>query len=352
MQELNRSYTDGSGSVTTVVRPSGSLTDKTCRGNFPPGVANPVGGFRACGLVESPTLFRHDNRYYLSFSDPICAYCLGTGTSYFEAQTPLGRWHGTNNTPSYDPAHASTFDPYPLSADSCGGQPSHVAPLPGPGRGLVDLYTSNLWNGEANEGASNHYWAPLRFDPDGQLAPVRCRSSVEVPIVNHVFARPMAAAPLDLCVVKHVALEQTFTATARGRLHRLELPLYQQTEPASLIPGKEGYPSAPLQITVRGRTGVRYHAVLRLALSRAAWTPTQVSFKLDLPAAAGQQFHLTLRTDTPTGCYGTLYDVHDRYRDGRLRVSGRQRQFVTRGSHLKFLVTETTGYGPTTFGNK
>jgi len=43
--------------------------------------------------TEAPSLFRRGDRYYLTLSDPNCGYCT-TGTSYLEADSPLGPWRG------------------------------------------------------------------------------------------------------------------------------------------------------------------------------------------------------------------------------------------------------------------
>lgn len=44
---------------------------------------------------EAPSIFKRGTSYYMTFSDPYCAYCAGTGTSYFHASSPLGPWWGT-----------------------------------------------------------------------------------------------------------------------------------------------------------------------------------------------------------------------------------------------------------------
>lgn len=43
--------------------------------------------------TEAPSLFKRNGTYYMTFSDPYCAYCAGTGASYVTAPTPLGPWH-------------------------------------------------------------------------------------------------------------------------------------------------------------------------------------------------------------------------------------------------------------------
>lgn len=44
--------------------------------------------------TEAPSLFRRGDRYYLTYSDPNCGYCI-TGTSYVTASSPLGPWTGS-----------------------------------------------------------------------------------------------------------------------------------------------------------------------------------------------------------------------------------------------------------------
>jgi hypothetical protein len=74
-----------------------------------------TGRFARLGLfaTEAPAMFKHNGRYYITVSDPNCAYCgggaavynpacpvcSGTGTSYMTAPTPLGPWTGTDSHP-------------------------------------------------------------------------------------------------------------------------------------------------------------------------------------------------------------------------------------------------------------
>ena len=55
-----------------------------------------TGRFARLGLnrTEAPAMFKRNGRYYITVSDPNCAYCNGTGTSYMTAATPLGPWSG------------------------------------------------------------------------------------------------------------------------------------------------------------------------------------------------------------------------------------------------------------------
>jgi hypothetical protein len=46
--------------------------------------------------TEAPSLFKRGSTYYMTYSDPNCGYCAGTGTSYLTAPSPLGPWTGSS----------------------------------------------------------------------------------------------------------------------------------------------------------------------------------------------------------------------------------------------------------------
>lgn len=48
---------------------------------------------------EAPVMFKRNGLYYVMTSDPNCAYCLGTGTGYLTAPSPMGPWSGNGPTP-------------------------------------------------------------------------------------------------------------------------------------------------------------------------------------------------------------------------------------------------------------
>ena len=54
------------------------------------------GSYTRLGLssVEAPAMFKRDGTYYITMSDPNCAYCTGTGTGYMTAPSALGPWTG------------------------------------------------------------------------------------------------------------------------------------------------------------------------------------------------------------------------------------------------------------------
>lgn len=113
------------------------------------------------GVVEAPSLFERDGRYFLTYSDPACPYCPGTGTGLAVAPDPLGPWRVLPR----------------LSAKSCDGQPSEVARLR-----LADdtvwLYMSDRWDrGRPNQANARIWWEPLRFGADGLPLPLRCTAA-------------------------------------------------------------------------------------------------------------------------------------------------------------------------------
>jgi hypothetical protein len=108
-------------------------------------------------MVEAPGLFSRGDRWFLTFSDPACPYCGGTGTGLATAPSPLGPWTITGR----------------LSENSCGGQPAAVSKL-----GDRYLYQSDLWeHGKPNQAnaAYHHEW--LRFEAETP-APLTCRQDV------------------------------------------------------------------------------------------------------------------------------------------------------------------------------
>lgn len=111
--------------------------------------------------TEAPGLFKRKGRYYITYSDPNCGYCAGTGTAYRMARGPLGPWS----------------EGRPISSNSCGGQPSFVSTIKINSE-TVYFYGSDLWNNAAkNEALANYYWAPLQFNKDGSIRPLNCRDS-------------------------------------------------------------------------------------------------------------------------------------------------------------------------------
>jgi Glycosyl hydrolases family 43 len=317
VQKLNDTHTGGTGPVTTVTRPPASPQ------------------------LESPSIIRDGDRYFL-LTNPICAYCA-TPTTYVVADHPLGPWRDRNGNPSQD----ATFDPYPLSTDSCGGQPFHVAHLPTWRGEELNLYVSMQWYGSANEGAANHYWAPLRIR-SGQIEPLRCAARETVPLARPVRVGTPPPLARNLCVAgSGNAATQTLTAPVSGRLSSVELPLYQKQRPASLAP--EGMVTEPLTVTV-GNTRSGEHGAVTLAPDAVSWSPTRVRLDLPVSVRRGDRLTLSLSSATPQGCYESLYTVHDPYRAGRLTGTGDVEPLTTPGSDLLVTARIETRAGVTAFG--
>lgn len=112
--------------------------------------------------VEAPGLFRRGNLWYLTYSDPACAYCI-TGTTYATAPGPLGPW--TTRTS--------------IRSGSCGGQPAGVDVLRGHSGTVYYVYQVDRWaqgtpSPVPNQTGANNYIAPLRFNTDGTLPVHAC----------------------------------------------------------------------------------------------------------------------------------------------------------------------------------
>lgn len=113
---------------------------------------------------EGPALFKRGSTWYLTYSDPACAYCA-TGTGYATAPTPLGPWTGTRGQ---------------LRPGSCGGQPSNVDVLQRPAGGAVYVWQVDRWvRGPgntlmANQYLANNYLAPIVFNSDGTIPVQAC----------------------------------------------------------------------------------------------------------------------------------------------------------------------------------
>lgn len=123
--------------------------------------------------VEAPGVFRApDGMWVMTFSDPICGYCSGTGTGYIVAQTSL-----TNPAPSASllgvwmpPANAGWSAPATgrrlVSGTSCGGQPRTVFTVGGQAYQWIDL-----WYGAANETNAGIRMEPLTATGQAWRAP-------------------------------------------------------------------------------------------------------------------------------------------------------------------------------------
>lgn len=130
-----------------------------------PSLTTGTGEFVRLGLsaVEAPALTERNGTWYLAYSDPMCAYCGGTGTSYQTAPSPLGPWTLRGA----------------ITTTSCNGQPAAINPLTIDGKPTW-LYQSDVWHQlrpgvfNPNQTQALTHLEPLRFAEDGALLPIAC----------------------------------------------------------------------------------------------------------------------------------------------------------------------------------
>lgn len=123
------------------------------------GLAN-LGGLTS---VEAPAVFRAGNYLYLTYSDPNCGYCSGTGTSYLYSTTGmLGTWHR---------GFVSGSVAGPVSQRTCNGQPRSLSWIDG---GIVLWIDQWQGNGAPNQTTAPIQLEPLHVDPAWQLEPLPC----------------------------------------------------------------------------------------------------------------------------------------------------------------------------------
>jgi hypothetical protein len=120
-----------------------------------------VGSANLAGLatVEGPGVYQDPatGTWVLTYSDPNCGYCAGTGTGYATASSPFGTWTApANRTVSVLPPGGRRD----ISATSCGGQPRTVSVVDGqPWQGV------DLWTGARNEATAGLEFVPLTLGP-------------------------------------------------------------------------------------------------------------------------------------------------------------------------------------------
>jgi len=227
------------------------------------------------GNTEAPALFRRKNLYYITYSDPNCGYCAGTGTSYKTATSPLGPWS----------------EGIKISDNSCGGQPSFVSPIE-LASGTIYVYGSDLWNNAAkNEALANYYWAPLNFREDGSIIPMVCQDNNSA---KDGFTRR--------CDVREkVSHNQPFAAAKDGTLSEVLLTTF-----------KTGYPKAGLTVELyrADEAGTSQGNALMSALvpiEKVSWAPKQIKIAVGIRVKKGERYVIVLKSATTQGCYGFAY---------------------------------------------
>lgn len=139
---------------------------------------------------------------------------------------------------------------FPISGNSCGGQPSNVAVLPGRG-GPVYLFQSDRWNnGDQNEALATQYWEPLQFGADGSIQQLSCGTSYNLALAGLKAGRDNVPPDEDQTsgsagfrshcdIAGGFERTQTFVAGRTGTLSRLGIETFQA-----------GNPNGPLQLEV------------------------------------------------------------------------------------------------------
>jgi hypothetical protein len=254
-----------------------------------------------------------------------------------------------------------------VSPDSCGGQPSFVAPLRGQHGQTVYLYGSDLWDAHRNEGEADFFWAPLRFDPTGAIEPIRCSPTATVALADVHHGQQVAVPGQDQssgvdgfslsCTVDSAnQVSQTFTAGRSGTLGQVRLTAYQETTPAersgALPPDEGAEPNAPLTlrlVTLDAHGDVdKTLASQSYGTNSVGFAPENLTLTTDVALTAGRTYAVVASSTTTTGCFGVAADDANPYRSGHAAVStdGGGTFTAQPARDLKFLtVMGSTGHG-------
>ncbi|MBD1259649.1 family 43 glycosylhydrolase [Maribacter polysiphoniae] len=263
IEQLNDDYLSGTGKVATLI---------------------------TSGRTEAPGLFKRKGIYYVTYSDPNCGYCSGTGTSYKTASSPLGPWsEGTK-----------------ISDNSCGGQPSFVSVMK-INSDTIYLYGSDLWNNAArNEALANFYWAPLTFAEDGSINPMDCIKSFvldkkgeENKVDDQITTNGDYKASCD--IGGGIQRSQSFTASSSGTLKSF-----------SITTLKSGYPTADLTLTFyESPDGLTKKgsplATVVIPQNTLGWSARNITTTPSFDLTLGKRYMVILKSTTNTGCYGFAY---------------------------------------------
>lgn len=278
--------------------------------------------------TEAPALFRRKGIYYITYSDPNCGYCSGTGTSYRTAPSPLGPWSkGTK-----------------ISENSCGGQPSFVSTIK-LGADSLFLYGSDLWNNAArNEALANYYWAPLAFNEDGSIKPMECLKAYAVPTVGDKSGKrgPVAAPKssasgqpqyaIECAVTGSQAQSQSFVASQTGLLSTVSITAFKKDNPdaalqVAIFAGEEASApnAAPLYTT-------------ELPADSISWAARNRFIHPNLRVVAGKRYLLRVSSKAAVGCYGLAYVAGEGLASGQGPSAATDEQAKTPGEKrtLKF----------------
>ena len=252
--------------------------------------------------TEAPAMFKRNGTYYMTFSDPNCGYCT-TGTSYSTAPTALGPWSAATK----------------ISTNSCGGQPSFVAPI-STTAGTVYLYGSDLWNnGAKNEALANFYWGPLTFNGDA-INPLACQNQFALTLSAGSAGTTRPVTDLDQHAgttnfrfwsdIGPLTRIQTFVPSRTGKLTSASLTTFQIDEPTAgltleIVTADAGYtPTGPALYTVT------------IPTASIGWSPQNVTINPNISVTAGVRYGIVARSTTTSGSYGWVFNDNAPYPSG------------------------------------
>ncbi len=251
------------------------------------------------GKTEAPGLFKRNGIYYVTYSDPNCGYCGGTGTSYKMADSIMGTWsEGTK-----------------ISDNSCGGQPSFVSMLK-PDSEIIYLYGSDLWNdGAKNEALANFYWAPLEFNEDGSIKPMECLKSFTLKGINtSADSSATDESYKATCDIGgNIQRSQTFIADDSGALKSFYLTTL-----------KSGYPDDDLTLAFyeKGKSNKKgLLGEVNIPADSLRWSARRIEVHPDIELKKGKQYEVVLKSNTKSGCYGYAYNSSESNTGALLSIS-------------------------------
>lgn len=289
VEQLNSSYTSGTGTATYVGGPSET--------------------------GEAPAVFAANNRYYLVYSNPPCGFCsTGVSTYYRTASSLLGSWSAATLLSSGTSG----------SSNFCGGQSSSVTPI-ATTSGTTYLWQFDSWTTVGSSPAtSDVFMAPLGFDSGGGLNPMNCPSypSVSLSLPGSAGSQTTPAGLdqssgtsqfYDHCDVYGTrARSQSFTpsSSAVGSLIRASIAVHQQS-----------VPNGPLTVQLRtassdGTPGSTVIGSATYQPSDISWSPHFVSVQSTTPAVSGQRYAIVLTSSASQGCYAVQFQDSGLYAGG------------------------------------
>lgn len=231
--------------------------------------------------TEAPGLFKRNGVYYMTYSDPNCGYCSGTGTSYKTAKSPLGPWS----------------EPIKISENSCGGQPSFVSTVK-INNEVVYIYGSDLWNNAAkNEALGNYYWAPLQFNKDGSIKPLVCKEEYKKIRVANAPGQTTEGYSWKCGITDTTDLVYPLSISSQGRLEEMKLLMFAAQQPEE-----------PLEMAIIEKPSGRPVWEKKVHEQQFGWSPSVMKFEPDFVVNKGSSYVLVMGTTAKKGCYGFAVD--------------------------------------------